>query len=111
LTAAQARALGIPAADASPARPRAARRALPRGRAVSTCHTCGEQFTTYAAETRHVAATLHARYRLDITRGMADQVTRVAYHPGMSDDPTVPDPLDPDAPDAPDEDPDPTPTP
>jgi hypothetical protein len=29
---------------------------------VSTCHDCGERFDTDAAETRHVAATLHARY-------------------------------------------------
>ena len=34
----------------------------PRARAVSVCHDCGERFTTDAAETRHVAATFHARY-------------------------------------------------
>jgi hypothetical protein len=36
---------------------------------------------------------------------MADQVTRVTYHPGMSDDPiTAPVPVDPDAPADPDDD-------
>ena len=59
LTAAQARALGI---DVPAPRPRPTRKALARGRQVSTCHDCGEQFTTDAAETRHVAATFHARY-------------------------------------------------
>lgn len=44
---------------------RTTRRAVPRDRAVSTCHACAEQFTTDAAETRHVAATLHARYDTD----------------------------------------------
>jgi hypothetical protein len=34
---------------------------------VSTCHDCGEQFTTDAAETRHVAATFHARYDCSAT--------------------------------------------
>jgi hypothetical protein len=64
LTAAQARALGL---NVPAPRPRPTRRALPRERAVSVCHACGERFTTDAAETRHVAATLHARYQTEIT--------------------------------------------
>lgn len=64
LTAAQARALGLDT-PATRARPRTTRRALPRDRTPSTCHACGERFDTDAAETRHVAATLHARYDTD----------------------------------------------
>jgi hypothetical protein len=68
LTAAQARALGIVnTLPIVPARKRTTRRALPRAGSVSVCHACGARFDTDAAETRHVAATLHARYRLDIT--------------------------------------------
>jgi hypothetical protein len=59
LTAAEARRLGI---DVPAPRRRTTRRALPRAGSVSVCHTCGERFTTDAAETRHVAATFHARY-------------------------------------------------
>jgi hypothetical protein len=65
LTAAQARALGL---DVPAVRQRLTRKALARAGAVSTCVTCGEQFTTAAAETRHVAATLHARYDCDTDR-------------------------------------------
>jgi hypothetical protein len=92
LTAAEARRLGFDV-PATAARPRATRKALARDRAVSTCHTCGATFTTDAAETRHVAATCHARY------AMAIGVTPTVYAPRMSDDPTVPDPdvpVDPD---------------
>jgi hypothetical protein len=66
LTAAQARALGI--MNTLPVvvpHKRTTRKALPRERAMSVCHTCGERFTSDAAETRHVAATLHARYDTD----------------------------------------------
>jgi hypothetical protein len=62
LTAAEARALGI---DPPPARHRTTRAALPRARAVSVCHTCGDRFDTDAGETRHVAATGHVRYDCD----------------------------------------------
>lgn len=65
LTAAEARALGIAVPDAVPARHRTTRRALPRDRAVSVCHTCGDTFDTDAGETRHVAATGHVRYDCD----------------------------------------------
>jgi hypothetical protein len=65
LTAAEARALGIALPDAAPARHRTTRRALPRARSVSVCHTCGATFDTDAGETRHVAATFHARYDTD----------------------------------------------
>lgn len=67
LTAAQARALGIDGGapgenkEEIPVR-RRTRRQLPRDRAISTCHNCGQVFTTDAAETRHVAETHHARY-------------------------------------------------
>lgn len=69
LTAAEARALGIDtdadrAAHVAATQPRRTRRALP-GHGVSACHTCGEAFTSDAAETRHVAATFHARYDTD----------------------------------------------
>lgn len=63
LTAAEARKLGLAVPDTTPRR--TTRRALPRDRAVSTCHTCGVQFDTDAAETRHVAATFHVRYDVD----------------------------------------------
>lgn len=63
LTAAQARALGL---DVPAGRPRPTRRALP-GHGRSTCHACGATFTTAAAETRHVAATFHARYESETT--------------------------------------------
>jgi hypothetical protein len=65
LTAAQARRLGIDV-PATAARPRATRKALARDRAVSVCHDCGARFDTEAAETRHVAATFHARYRMEL---------------------------------------------
>ena len=68
LTAAQARALGIGnTLPIVPARKRTTRRAVPRGRAVSVCQACGARFDTDAAETRHVAATLHARYQMEDT--------------------------------------------
>lgn len=74
LTAAQARALARyltpdqierlgPVIEHAPRR--TTRRAVPRDRAVSVCHTCGATFDTDAAETRHVAATSHARYDCD----------------------------------------------
>jgi hypothetical protein len=65
LTPGQARALGL---DVPAPRPRTTRKALPRGRAPSTCHACGATFTTDAAETRHVAVTFHARYDCDTDR-------------------------------------------
>jgi len=70
LTAAQARRLGIDtdadrATHVAATQPRRTRRALP-GHGVSVCHTCGETFTTAAAETRHVADTGHARYETEM---------------------------------------------
>jgi hypothetical protein len=62
LTAAQARALGL---DVPAPRPRLTRRTVPRARSVSVCHACGARFDTDAAETRHVAATFHARYQME----------------------------------------------
>lgn len=72
LTPAQARALGI--GNTLPVVPRrTTRRALARDRATSTCHACGATFTTDAAETRHVAATFHARYDTDTERSTDDR--------------------------------------
>jgi hypothetical protein len=105
LTAAQARALGIGnTLPIVPARKRTTRRALPRERAVSVCHVCGAVFTSAAAETRHVAETVHARF--DCYFGEQSDVagTPIAYAPGMSDAPITPDPVDTDAPVDPDDD-------
>jgi len=55
LTPAQARALGITnTLPMVPARKRTTRKTVPRDGAVTVCHTCGQTFTTDAAETRHV---------------------------------------------------------
>lgn len=64
LTAAQAKAMGIVggAPATAPSGRRTTRHQLPRQGATSTCQTCGETFTSDAAETRHVADTLHPRY-------------------------------------------------
>jgi hypothetical protein len=67
LTAAQARRLGIdnrgvpvPADDDGERRPSRRRRSPYH----TTCHDCGEHFTTEAAESRHLAATRHTCYQL-----------------------------------------------
>lgn len=97
MTVAAARRAGIiPAAGGAPSpidkeavKPRRTRRQLPRDRAVSTCHTCGEQFGTDAAEARHVRATLHPRYTTPCDTVRVPSAT-------VSDDPVTPDPDDPD---------------
>jgi hypothetical protein len=64
LTPAQARRLGIdvpPSAGVT----RRTRRAVP-GHGTSRCTTCGETFTTDAAETRHVTRG-HNRYETVLT--------------------------------------------
>ena len=66
LTAKQAKALGITATDPTPSTPTRRRRA--RSPYSTVCHDCGETFTTQAAETRHLDATRHCRYQLDIGR-------------------------------------------
>lgn len=63
LTEAEARRLGFTAK----ARARPTRRTEPRAGAVTVCHVCGERFSTDAAETRHVEATRHARYQLELS--------------------------------------------
>jgi hypothetical protein len=80
LTEAQAKAYGIRApADAAvvaspvPARARARRGGDTRAEPVpyhTVCHDCGEHFTVRAVETRHVNATRHARYELELTLEM-----------------------------------------
>ena len=60
ITAAQARALGI---DAPKAKQRTTRKEA-TGPYRTRCTTCGEEFTSMAAEDRHVTDTLHARYAI-----------------------------------------------
>lgn len=65
LTPGQARALGIRVPPSAGVPRRTTRTAVP-GHGVSRCHTCGEVFTTDAAETRHVDANRgHCRYPSD----------------------------------------------
>jgi hypothetical protein len=59
LTAAEARALGLPAPGPAP---RTTRKEVTGVPYHSRCCTCDEQFTTMAAETRHLDATDHYRY-------------------------------------------------
>jgi hypothetical protein len=60
MTAAQARKLGIdtPAAKAKTTRKVAA------GPYWSRCTRCGEEFTSYAAEDRHLIASHHCRFEV-----------------------------------------------
>ena len=93
LTAAQARALGIAATGAVPARKRTTRIAAPRAGAVTVCHACGERFTGETGEARHTVTVRHYRYDWELpSRPMSDAPT----------DPTPPDGVelpDPDVPD------------
>jgi hypothetical protein len=59
LTAAQARRLGVDA----PAKTRTTRKAA-RGPYHTRCVPCGAEFTTVAAEDRHLAANPHYRYEI-----------------------------------------------
>ncbi len=61
LTPGQARQLGI-----IPTRKRTTRQALPRDRAVTVCHTCGQRFTGETAEARHTATVGHHRYEIEL---------------------------------------------
>lgn len=60
ITAAQAKALGI---DTKLGAKRRVRRTA-KGEYHTECKTCGEVFTTSAAEDRHVNETRHANYLL-----------------------------------------------
>lgn len=66
MTAAQARKLGIDLTGAKAAKVRTTRRTA-KGPWHTRCVTCGEEFHTEAAETQHLNATRHARYRLVFT--------------------------------------------
>lgn len=43
------------------------RKSVPRSKSTSRCQACGEEFTSDAAETRHVEETGHARYETETT--------------------------------------------
>jgi len=58
LSKAEAKALGLPV----PAPTKTRREAS--GPYLTVCRTCGEEFTTMAAETRHLVDTHHARYEV-----------------------------------------------
>lgn len=70
LTAAQARRLGIGAGAAAPTPtptpPAVTRRRRRPEPYATTCHDCGERFTTQADETRHLETTTHRRYQLEL---------------------------------------------
>ena len=95
-TGAKAAAGGGPKAPGTTTRAHDVRttRKVARGPYVSECFDCGEAFTTQAAETRHVAATRHARYQLTL------DVTPAPYAATMSNTPVEPD----DEPDTPEPD-------
>lgn len=59
LTAAEARALGLPAPRPAP---RTTRKEVTGQPYHSRCVACDEEFDTVAAEDRHLTATHHARY-------------------------------------------------
>jgi hypothetical protein len=59
MTVAEAKAAGL--LDA-PKKKRTTRKAAPRDGAESRCATCGEVFTTNAAEERHTLAERHYRF-------------------------------------------------
>jgi hypothetical protein len=64
LTPSEARALGIPAP-----RGRAPKdRSTAKGPYLTVCKSCGEQFTTMAAEDRHLHETHHIRYQILIDK-------------------------------------------
>ena len=66
MTVAEARAAGLLDTAKPTGRRRTTRETAPRDGAVTVCVDCGQRFTTDAAETRHVAATRHARYQLEL---------------------------------------------
>lgn len=69
MTAAQLRRLGVEldAASHVPAPPPPApRRRRPAEPYASTCHECGERFTSQAAEGRHTTRFGHHRYQLEL---------------------------------------------
>lgn len=57
LTEAQARKLGF-----TPAKSKSKKKGMARAGAKTRCCTCGEVFTSDAAETRHVEEARHFRY-------------------------------------------------
>jgi len=63
ISAKEAKALGLSAPDAKPAKKRTTRK-TGSGPYHTRCKTCGEEFTTAASEDRHVHETHHARYEL-----------------------------------------------
>ena len=62
LTAAQARQLGL---DVPTTSKRTTRKTAP-GPYHTRCHNCGELFTTRAGEDRHLDATHHPRYEVQL---------------------------------------------
>ena len=100
LTAAQARALGIAATGAVPARKQATRKAAPRAGTVTVCHVCGERFTGETGEARHTVTARHYRYDWLPFASMTDTDPTPPDGTELSDDPDVielPDPADADA--------------
>ena len=66
MTVAEARAAGLLDTKPATSRRRTTRETAPRDGAVTVCVDCGARFTTDDDETRHVAATRHARYQLEL---------------------------------------------
>jgi hypothetical protein len=63
LTSAEARALGLPA---PPGRGSTKDRRTAGGPYLTICKSCGDQFTSMAAEDRHLHETKHIRYDIII---------------------------------------------